>query len=79
MRLEINREKTALDSYLSAAFDVSRSLKPFAKDIIPLSNVLERMIKLIWDSGEESALLTEEPSLERIEQQSGEGDDEIPF
>ena len=79
LRLEINRERTTLDAYLSAALDVSRSLRQVAKDINPLSNVLERMIKLIWDSGEESAMLSEEQTPQRIELHSEELDDDIPF
>ena len=37
------------------------------------------MIKLIWDSGEESAMLSEEQAPQRIELHSEELDDDIPF
>ena len=79
LRLQINRERTTLDAYLSAALDVSRTLRQVAKDINPLSNVLERMNKLIWNSGEESIMLPEEQIHPRIEQHSGDLDDDIPF
>ncbi len=78
LQLEIDRERSTIDTLFSAALDFTRTIAECAENLTPLLDKAEQVKKLIWDNTRLPPSLPARHEVGLIEDRSDDSDDEIP-
>lgn len=79
LQLEIDREKTTIDSLFGLALDLTRTISECADNLEPLLEKVERLKKLIWNNSKRIESLPGKERQKLIEEQPDDFEDDIPF